>query len=367
MESLEKTRLLKIFEGIKDPRIMRTKVHPLESILGLGFLGALAGIDSFLGLEDFGTAHEEELSKVIPFPGGIPSHDTIGKLFSRIDVDVFHQCFFAFTESLKKKIGGVISVDGKTMKTSGKENPLHIVSAWSEENSLVLGQVKVGSKSNEIKAIPLLLEMLDLDGHIVTIDAIGCQKAIAEKIVNKDGDYLLALKANQKSLFEDVRDYFEDKNILDEMSYWEELDKGHGRIEKRQCWVTSEISWLKKHHSWVGLTTIAMVKSERNCKNKCGSDVRFYISSLPQDAERICRAARMHWGIENKLHWTLDVVFNEDKCCIRKDNAPEIMALMRKWALNTINATKGEKLSTKRAMAKCAMSMKYLFQVLTTI
>jgi len=364
---MNRENFLKIFEDIKDPRIARTKLHPLESIMGLGLLGALAGIDSFLGLQDFAEAHEEQLKAIIPFPNGIPSHDTIGRVFSRIDVDQFHECFFHFTQSLRDNVKGLIALDGKTMRNSKEDKPLHIVSAWCEANKLVLGQTKVNDKSNEITAIPNLLDMIDIEDHVVSIDAMGCQKNIAQKIVEKNGDYLLALKANQKNLLENVQAYFQDEETLNEMSYWKEFDKGHGRIEKRECWATSNISWIDENHDWPELITIAMVKCERTRKNKKSSDTRFYISSLPEDAEVICKTSRMHWGIENKLHWVLDVVFNEDKCMIRKDNAPEIMGIMRKWAINMHNQVKSEKMSLKRSLAKCAMSMKYLFTVLEAI
>ena len=357
---------MKIFEGLEDPRIERSQRHPFESIIAIGFLSVLAGIDSFLGMQDFAEAHQEELRKIIYLPNGIPSHDTIGRLFSRIDVDEFHRRFFSFTDSLRKRTEGLIALDGKTIRNSSEEKPLHIVSAWCEANKLALGQVKVADKSNEITAIPDLLDMLDIEDHIISIDAMGCQREIAKKIIDKNADYLLALKGNQKSLYEDVKDFFIDEEILSQASYWEELDKGHGRIEKRQCWALSKVSWLQKQHSWPGLKTIAMVKCERTSKRKTSSDVRLYISSLPGNAELICKSARMHWGIENKLHWVLDVVFNEDKCQIRKDNAPELMSILRKWALNLHNKTKGAT-SFKRAQAKCAMSIKYLFAVLRKI
>jgi len=364
---MERNVFLKFFEELEDPRLERTKKHPLISIITIGILGALSGIDSFQGLQDFAEAHEKSLKKIIDLPNGVPSHDTFGRVFSLIDVSTFHDCFCVFTNFLRDKTTGIIAIDGKTIRNKKVENPLHVVSAWSESNKLVLGQVRVNNKSNEITAIPEILDLIDVEDHIVTIDAMGCQKEIAKKIISKKGDYLLALKNNQRNLSNDVKAYFEDKELLKQCSYWEEFDKGHGRIEKRQCWAISDISWLKKHYDWQDLRTISMVKCERTIKNKKSSDVRYYISSLPENAEIICKAARMHWGIENKLHWTLDVVFNEDKSQIRKDNAPEIMAILRKWAINLLNKTKGEKVSLKRAMAKCAMSFKYLLSVLEKI
>jgi len=359
-------KFTEIFESLEDSRMNRTQKHPFISIISIGFLGALSGIDSFLGLQDYAEANEEWLKQIIDLPKGVLSHDTIGRVFSMINVKQFHDCFFNFTKLLKNKTDGVIAIDGKTMIPKNRENPLHVVSAWSEKNKLVLGQVKINNKSNEIAAIPKVLDLLDIEGHIVTIDAMGCQKDVASQIISQKGEYLLALKGNQKSLHEDVKVYFDDNEFLSQCSYWEELDKGHGRIEKRQCWTTSNISWLKKQHNWIGLKSIAIVKSERTLKNKKTFDTRFYISSLPDEAEKICNAARNHWGIENKLHWTLDVVFNEDRCQIRKDNAPEVMGIMRKWALNVLNKTKGN-ISLRRAMNKCCMSKKYICSVLQAI
>lgn len=358
---------LQIFENLEDPRVDRTRKHPFMSIISLLLLGSLAGLDSFMGLHDFAEAHKDSLKDILYFPHGIPSHDTIGRVISMLDIASFHECFIDFTEQIKTKKGELVAIDGKTIRNSHETNPIHLVSAWSHENKLALGQVRVDDKSNEITAIPALLDLLDIEGQVVSIDAMGCQKKIAQKILDKGGDYVLSLKMNHKSFYDDAKKLFEDSEKLSKTSFWQEVDKGHGRIEKRHCLATSDITWLQEKYCWPGLKSIAMVKSERASKKKKSSDIRFYISSLNANAGKMSRTARMHWGIENKVHWALDVVFNEDKCAIRKDNAPEIMAMVRKWALNVHYKTKNEKTSMKRAMAKCAMSPKYLHTVLTGI
>jgi len=353
--------LATVFAGIKEKRSLRNQKHPFLSLLGIGLLGALSGIDSFSGLGDFAQAHELNLEELFYLPHGAPSHDTFQRLFDAIAPDEFLEKFHLFTRALATAVEGIIAIDGKTIRNSGNgEKALHIVSAWCEANELVLGQIKVKEKSNEIRAIPLLLELLDVAGRIITIDAMGCQRKISEKIVAAQGDYVLGLKENQPTLYRDVEAYFEK---IDQYCCWEELDKGHGRIEKRTCYVTDKIDWLVEEHRWPGLQTIAKVISKRILQGKETTEVRYYISSLPANAEQIGKAARAHWGIENKLHWRLDVVFNEDKACIRNDNAAENMDIMRKWALNILNQHKG-KGSVKSLQRKIMMSFNFMKDLL---
>lgn len=277
-----------------------------------------------------------------------------------------------YAASLREQVQGIIAVDGKTMRGSHhRDNQVasrHIVSAWSEHNQLSLGQVKTDEKSNEITAIPRLLNQLDIWNQIITMDAMGAQRDICDQIRNKGGYYVIALKANQGTLYQDIKDYFEDET-LPVRQEWEEYDKGHGRIEYRQCKVTDDIDWLQDHHQWPSLRTIACVYSKRefvNSDRPSTEEVRYYISSLPADAEQIAKAARKHWSIENQLHWVLDMTFNEDGSRIRNDNGPEIIAMIRKWALNIINQHK-QKLSVKRMMARCAMDPKLLMDILNKI
>lgn len=360
--------LAMIFEGLQDPRSSRNQEHPFLSLISIGLIGAVAGITSFSGLADFAKAKIYDLEKIIDLPNGAPSHDTFQRLFSALNADMFVACFMAFTQKLANSIPAsnapnVIALDGKTVHNSGKNKLLSFVSAWSEANQLVLGHVKVDGKSNEITAIPVLLKLLDLHGAIVTIDAIGCQREISQQIVVQQGDYVLAVKGNQKSLFEDIKTYFEK---LDQVNVWEEYDKGHGRIEKRSCYVTEDIEWLRNGHQWPGLKTIGMVVSQRTVKDKTSTETRFYISSLPANAELICKSARLHWGIENKLHWRLDVLYNQDSACIRDDNAVQNMDTLHKWALNVLSPHKG-KLSIKSLQRQVGYSFKFMLELLRKI
>lgn len=364
-----KETIKNLFSNIPDPRIERTKKHPLESILYIVLCGTMAGVDSWIGYQDYAEEHEEILGQFIDLPHGIPSHDTISRVISLLDVESFERSFEIFTNNLVEKVKGIIAIDGKTMRGSfdrKKEvKARHIVSAWADASSVVLGQEKVDDKSNEITAIPELLKRLDLKGNIITIDAMGCQRDICEAIVAKGGEYVISLKGNQGTLHDDVTVFFQDpKSEVDHV--WEEWDKGHGRIEHRLCKATSDIPWLQKTHQWPGLKTIAAVHSSRETYKGKQEEVRYYISSLESDAERIAKAARSHWAIENRLHWVLDVTMNEDMSRTRNDNAPEVLSIMRKWSLNLINQHKGA-LSVKRMIRKMAMSPKNLINILLKI
>lgn len=360
-------RIDQLFSGLQDPRIDRCKKHPLNSVLFIVLCGSLAGIDCWTGYEDYAEANQDVLSQFIDLPEGIPSHDTIARVIAALDVDAFAQCFHRFTDALRDCVKDVIAVDGKTIRRSGdrKNKARHIVSAWSSQCQLALAQIKTDDKSNEITAIPDLLDLLDLQGHVVTIDAMGCQRAICHTILDKGGDYVIALKGNQGNLFDDVKAYFDNKEHPITQQ-WSECDKGHGRIEERTCYALDHIEWLLKEHHWPGLKSIAKVQSTRQTKTGTTQEERYYISSLEADAERLAKAARSHWGIENRLHWVLDVTFNEDGAHIRKENAPEILSMMRKWSLNIINQNKGN-LSVKRMMHRISISSKNLLSILQTI
>ena len=362
-------RIKNLFAEVEDPRVERTRKHPLESILYVVLCGTIAGVDSWIGYQDYAEEHFEILRTVIDLPHGVPSHDTFARVVERLDVDAFSNRFEGFVQTLATKARGIIAVDGKTMRGSHDAKKdvkaRHIVSAWADTLGLVLAQEKVDDKSNEITAIPELLSRLDLEGQIVTLDAMGCQRGICQQIVDQGGDYVISLKGNQGNLHADVREWFEDESQpYDHM--WEEWDKGHGRSEYRKCMVVKDTGWLGKRHAWPGLKSIAVVESERITSKGVQKERRYYISSLEPCAERIAKAARRHWGVENRLHWVLDVTMGEDKSRIRTDNAPEILALMRKWGLNIINQHKGG-LSVKRMIMKMAMSPKNLLAILQKI
>ena len=356
-----------IFKEVDDPRSYRNQKHPFISLIGVSLLGVISGIDSFSGFADYAEAHLEGLKRYFDFPNGAPSHDTFQRLWDTIDPVKFCNSFHEFTKTIQILTEGIISIDGKTIRNSG-DNPLHIVSAWCTSNDLVLAQEKVDSKSNEITAIPKLLDLLDLKSKLITIDAMGCQRKICSQIAEQGGDYLISLKGNQGTLHEDIKLWFTDKELIKQCSSWEENDKGHGRIEQRTAYVTDDINWLQERHKWPYLKSIGVVVSKVIKANKETQEMRFYVSSMEASAEKLCKAARAHWGIENKLHWRLDVVFNEDGCCITNDNAAENMDILRKWALNILHKAKTKpSQSIKSVQRKSAMSFTYLISVVNKI
>ena len=363
------------FETLTDPRIERSKEHLLMDIVAIAILAVISGADGWGAIELYGKTKYEWLKGFLELPNGIPSHDTFSRVFARIEPKQFQECFLSWVNSITKKLElEVIAIDGKTMKQSydrkQSQKPLHIVSAWSASHQLVLGQKKVNNKSNEVTAIPALLELLEIEKSIITIDAMGCQKEIAALIIKKKGDYLLALKGNQKLLHKDVKDWFElarkEEFASREHSYYQQIEGGHHRVEKRQIWTVavSELPSLHNQSLWTGLKTVVMVVSERRLWNKTTTEVRFYLSSLVSNAEKISQAIRSHWGIENSLHWTLDVTFSEDKSRIRKDHSPEDFALLRRLAVNLLKQEKGFKGSLKMKRYLAGMDNNYLVQIL---
>lgn len=336
------------FGQLKDPRIDRKKLYPLVEILFVVLCGSICGAESWRDFVLFGKSKLEFLRLYYEFKNGIPSKNTFARVFAALDPEAFKHQFVDWVKSLQTLLNEVIAIDGKTLCNSTDEvmgkSAIHMVSAFATEARLVLAQQKVGEKSNEISAIPKLLDLLDLKGQIVTIDAMGTQKAIAKQIIEQGGDYILALKGNQGSLNEDVRLFLEtelkktDSSAIEDR--YEDIDKGHGRIESRKCFVSSQIDWLNQKDQWTGLKTIAMIEEVQEVNGKVSKENRFFICSLPSDAERIASAIRSHWSIENRLHWTLDVVFNEDQSRVRKDNAGENMALIRHITINMLNNAK---------------------------
>ncbi len=354
---------LKCFEKIQDPRSERNQKHPFMMLIGTSLLASLAGIDSFSGFADFSESHFEKLQEYFDFPHGSPSHDTYQRFWDALSPTEFSESFFEFTQILATVPGTFLNLDGKTIRNSGRDKALHIVSAWCHANQLTLAQEKVDEKSNEITALPKLIKLLDIKSRIITIDAIGAQRNICAQIIEQEGDYVISLKGNQMTLHKDVEKYFNDSRLREKCLFSEENDKGHGRIEQRLAYSTDDIEWLQKEHEWPGLKSIGMVCSTVERNEKKYQEQRFYISSLPADARQLNQAARLHWGIENQLHWRLDVVFNEDKSCIRNDNAAENVDILRKWALNVLQKVKRKPdQSIKSLMRKNAMSFKHLME-----
>ena len=362
-------KLLEIFEELPDFRRKSQVRHNLSSILVISLCAVLSGADDFEEIAEYGKEKEGFLGQFLSLPYGIPSHDTIRRVFQNMDTSSFEKCLRARSEEVIKGLKEYqINIDGKVLRATGergkKTAAICIVSAWSSEHCLSLGQVKVDKKSNEKTAIPELLEAIDLQGALVSIDAMGCDKKIAATIRSKEGDYLLALKKNQKGLYEEVEDWM--KKHKSTMENYSETDYVGGRIEKRTTYVCSDLTYIDEARHWKDSKRVIMVESERSFKNgkeKTTFQTRFYISSKEQDAQYFSKQTRKHWSIENQLHWYLDVVFNEDRQRVREGNAPENMAIIRKLALQTLIKSKGKK-SVKTMRKKIAWKEDLLFEVL---
>jgi len=368
----ESCSLIEHFALITDPRQPYKVLYPLEEILLVTVCAVIGGADNWVEVEMFGRAKEEFLKKLVPLEHGIPSHDTFGDVFAAINPEEFKTCFVRWTESLCKQIKDIVAIDGKTLRRShdrANDKPaIHMVSAWARGQHLVLGQERVANKSNEITAIPKLLEVLDLSSCIVTIDAMGCQKNIAEQIIHKDADYVLALKGNQGELHEDVKLLLEEQRSCDyndiQVDAYESTDADHGRIEERCYFITEDIDWLKAKHAWPGLRSIGFVVATREVNNQVSAETRYYISSLAPDAQAFAEAVRGHWGIENSLHWVLDVNFKDDICRIRKDNAPQNFTIIKHMAYNLFQKERSSKKSMNSKRRLAGWDEQYLLRLL---
>lgn len=368
-------QLAEHLENLEDPRGSQGVLHPFISIVTIALLATIGGAQGWEDIEIYGVSHEEWLSSFLKLPFGIPSADTYRRLFARISPQALEKSFNAWLSSLVIDLGAeVIPIDGKTLKGSYDRNQeisaLHCVSAWASEHRLFLGQVKVEDKSNEITAIPALLELLDISGSIITIDAMGTQHEIAHRIVTLGADYVLALKANHPTLHTQVKQWFEHAQQSDfegvEYSCDVRVESGHHRREKRQVIAVSinQIGSLYKQAQWSGLQTIVRIVRTRHLWNKTTQEVMFYLSSLPPNAQLLGKAIRQHWSIENQLHWVLDVTFGEDSCRIRTGNAPENIALLKRWSINLLHRETSFKRSIRQKARRVSMDKGYLLKVL---
>ncbi|MBO1052715.1 MAG: ISAs1-like element ISAsp2 family transposase [Dolichospermum sp. DET73] len=365
------------FKDLEDKRVERTKRHKLIDIVTIAICAVICGVDSWVLMEAYGKKKEKWLKQFLELPNGIPSHDTFARVFARIDPQQFQNCFLSWIKSINKITEGeVIAIDGKTLRHSydkGKDKgAIQMVSAWATSNKLVLGQCKVEEKSNEITAIPELIKVLDIAGCLVTIDAMGCQKEIVKSIAEKSGEYMIALKKNQGNLYKNVEEIFKEaiSKGFEGFKYSEfhtKEDK-HGREEIRHYLMLSDIEErIDTDKKWVNLQSVGMVEYIRKVNGKTKVETGYYISSLTNNAKLLGESVRTHWGIENSLHWVLDVAFREDDCRIRKDNAPQNFAVIRHIAVNLLGKEKSQKLGTKSKQFCAGWDDEYLEKILECI
>ena len=341
--------LMAHFERLKDPRVERTRKHNLLDVVAISLCAVICGADSWPDVEEYGKCKEAWLRRFLTLANGIPSHDTFGRVFARLDPEEFGACFAAWVAEVAERLGiKRVAIDGKTLRGAHDRRhgqaALHVVSAWATEAHLALGQEAVAGKSNEITAIPRLLALLDLEGALVTIDAMGCQTGIAEEIRIAGADYVLAVKENQPRLYEDI-DRLAEAVLADdtEVAACLQEGRGHGRQEARACWVLRDVDAIRDRGRWPDLRSVIVVVSERTVNGESTYERRYYISSRKAGAKTFLEAIRGHWGIENSLHWVLDVGFDEDRSRLGKDHGPENLALLRRLAVSVLKQANGGK------------------------
>lgn len=366
------------FRDLPDPRIDRTKSHKLIDVLVIGVCTLLCGGETFNDMEDFGKAKRDWLKTFLELPHGIPSHDTFNRVFAALDPKRFLDCFLRWTQSLRTAVSGeIVALDGKALRRAlnqGQAMP-YVVSAWAVSNGLALGQLKVAEKSNEITAVPELLRALELRGCIVTLDAMGCQKKIAKQIIDSGADYVLALKGNHETVHDEVKSYLDEAILaqaadrtarggLPELVSAETVEKDHGRFEIRRYWQSENIGWFADLEKWKGLRSVGVVESVREVKGETSIERRYYLSSLPRDIINFAKAVRGHWGVENQLHWQMDVTFGEDQSRARTGHAAENLATLRRLALNLLKRDTTKKRGIRGKQKNAGWHHPYLLHLL---
>jgi predicted transposase YbfD/YdcC len=382
MNTHSKLSLVEHFKDIVDPRVNRTREHELVDILVIAVCTLLCAGETFNDMEDFGKAKQEWFETFLSLPHGIPSHDTFNRLFAALDPEEFGECFLRWTQSLREAIPQeIVALDGKALRRAlnGDKSVKYIVSAWAGSNGLTLGQRKVWDKSNEITAVPELLRALELSGCIVTLDAMGCQKKIAREIIEADADYLLALKGNQETVHQEVKSFL-DATVAEsqawrppgvklsaaasQLAFLETVEKDHGRLETRRYYQSAHIHWFADQAAWEGLRSVGMVEAVREIGGKKTVERRYYLSSLGLDATQFARAVRGHWGVENSLHWVLDVCLREDQSRARAGYAAENLATLRRLALNLLKKENTKKRGIKGKQLNASWNHAYLLRLL---
>jgi predicted transposase YbfD/YdcC len=374
--------LIEHFTSITDPRVDRTRDHDLVDILVIAICALLCAAESFNDMEDFGKAKEPWFRTFLKLRNGIPSHDTFNRVFAAIDPKEFLECFLRWTQSVRQAVPQeIVALDGKALRRAlnRDESPKYVVSAWAESNNLVLGQLKVDEKSNEITAVPELLRVLELAGCIVTVDAMGCQKKIAREIIEADADYVLALKGNQETVHAEVKSFLdtalEDKQkkrpkgavitkAAADLQQLETIEKDHGRLETRRYYQSADLDWFADRAKWEGLRSVGMVEAVREVDGKTTIERRYYLSSLGLDVATFARAVRGHWGVENKLHWVMDVCFREDQSRVRTGYAAENLASLRRLALNLLKRERTKKRGIRGKQLNASWDHAYLLRLL---
>ncbi len=374
--------LIAHFKDLPDPRVDRTKDHELIDILVIAICALLCAAESFDDMEDFGKAKQDWFKTFLSLRNGIPSHDTFNRVFAALDPEQFLECFLRWTQSLRSAVAQeIVAIDGKALRRAlnNKENPKYVVSAWAESNNLVLGQLKVDEKSNEITAVPQLLRVLELAGCIVTLDAMGCQKKIAKEIIEADADYVLALKGNHETVHQEVKSFL-DATLKEKqtthakpiqlpravatLQEMESVEKDHGRYEIRRYYQSDCLQWFADREKWEGLRSVGMVESIRQIGDQTTVERRYYLSSLKLDVATFARAVRGHWAVENKLHWVMDVCFGEDQSRARAGYAAENLATLRRLALNLLKREKTKKRGIKGKQLNASWDHSYLLKLL---
>lgn len=383
-QTLAQTSLIAHFRQVPEPRIERRKFHDLVDVLVIGICTLLCGGETFNDMEDFGEAKQEWFKTFLKLTHGIPSHDTFNRVFAAIDPQQFLECFLRWTQSVRQTVHQeIVAIDGKALRRASnqKQSVKYVVSAWAESNSLVLGQLKVADKSNEITAVPELLRVLELSGCIVTIDAMGCQKKIAREIIEADADYVLALKGNHEKVHEEVKSFLDDALAQQQapraatakvpraaatLESLETVEKDHGRFEIRRYYQSGELDWFADRLKWEGLKSLGMVESVREVDGQTSVERRYFLSSLPLGVQTFARAVRSHWGVENKVHWVMDVCFREDQSRARAGYAAENLATLRRLALNLHKQDQTKKRGIRGKQLNAGWDHAYLARLLGT-